>query len=110
VKLDYELNDPADPQSIYTRSDHYSYAAKGIPVIFYTTGLHRDYHYLTDEVDRIEFDKLAKITRLIYATGQRLANLERPPVRDNRGPRVGKGTGGPITERGPAVPAPRRQD
>ena len=38
MKLDYELNDPADPESIYTRSDHYSYAAKGIPIIFYTTG------------------------------------------------------------------------
>ena len=41
LKLDYELNDPADPESIYTRSDHYSYASKGIPIIFYTTGLHR---------------------------------------------------------------------
>ena len=49
MKLDYELNDPADPESIYTRSDHYSYAAKGIPIIFYTTGLHKDYHQVTDE-------------------------------------------------------------
>jgi Zn-dependent M28 family amino/carboxypeptidase len=96
MRLDYELNDPADPQSLYTRSDHYSYAAKGIPVIFYTTGLHRDYHYLTDEVDRIEWDKLTRVTRLIYATGQRLANLERAPVRDNKGPRVGKGSSGKI--------------
>jgi hypothetical protein len=96
MKLDYEMNDPADPQSIYTRSDHYSYAAKGIPIIFYTTGLHRDYHYLTDEVDKIEWDKLARVTQLIYTTGQRLANLERPPERDNRGPRVGRGTGGRI--------------
>ena len=52
MKLDYEMNDPADPESIYTRSDHYSYAAKGIPIIFYTTGLHKDYHYVTDEVSR----------------------------------------------------------
>ena len=94
MTLDYELNDPADPQALYTRSDHYSYAAKGIPIIFYTTGLHRDYHFLTDEVDKIEWDKLARVTQLIYATGQRLANLERTPVRDNKGPRVGKGTGG----------------
>ncbi len=55
MKLDYEMNDPADPESIYTRSDHYSYAAKGIPIIFYTTGLHKDYHYLTDEVSKIDF-------------------------------------------------------
>jgi Peptidase family M28 len=44
LTLDYEMNDPADPQSIYTRSDHYSYASKGIPIIFYFTGLHPDYH------------------------------------------------------------------
>jgi hypothetical protein len=96
MTLDYELNDPADPQSIYTRSDHYSYAAKGIPVIFYTTGLHKDYHYLTDEVDKIEFEKMARVTQLIHATGERLANLEHPPARDNKGPRAGKGTTGEI--------------
>jgi hypothetical protein len=96
MKLDYELNDPADPQSLYTRSDHYSYAAKGIPVIFYTTGLHRDYHYLTDEIDKIEWDKLTHVTQLVYTTGQRLANLDRAPVRDNKGPRAGKGSVGKI--------------
>ena len=69
MKLDYEMNDPADPESIYTRSDHYSYASKGIPIIFYTTGLHRDYHYVTDEVGKIEFPKMAHIAQLVYATG-----------------------------------------
>ena len=93
MKLDYELNDPADPESIYTRSDHYSYASKGIPIIFYTTGLHRDYHYVTDEVDKIEFPKMAHIAQLVYATGQRVANLDHVPARDNKGPRVGKGRG-----------------
>ncbi len=96
MKLDYELNDPADPESIYTRSDHYSYASKGIPIVFYTTGLHRDYHYVTDEVDKIEWQKMARITELVYATGQRVANLDRAPARDNKGPRVGKGGGGKI--------------
>ena len=96
MTLDYELNDPADPESIYTRSDHYSYAAKGIPIIFYTTALHRDYHYVTDEVDKIEFEKLARITQLVYATGQRVANLDHAPLRDNKGPRVGKGSRGKI--------------
>ena len=96
MKLDYEMNDPADPESIYTRSDHYSYASKGIPIIFYTTGLHRDYHYLTDEVDRIDFPKMAHIAKLVYATGEKVANLDHAPVRDNKGPRVGKGTGGKI--------------
>jgi len=96
MKLDYEMNDPADPESIYTRSDHYSYASKGIPIVFYTTGLHRDYHYLTDEVSKIDFPKLAHITQLVYATGWRVANLDHFPVRDNKGPRKGKGAAGKI--------------
>ena len=96
MKLDYEMNDPADPESIYTRSDHYSYASKGIPIIFYTTGLHRDYHYLTDEVSKIDFPKLAHITQLVYATGWKVANLDHFPARDNKGPRKGKGATGKI--------------
>ena len=96
MKLDYEFNDPADPESIYTRSDHYSYASKGIPIIFYTTGLHRDYHYLTDEVRKIEFPKMAHITQLVYTTGWKVANMDHFPVRDNKGPRKGKGAAGKI--------------
>jgi Zn-dependent M28 family amino/carboxypeptidase len=96
LTLDYEYNDVADTESLYTRSDHYSYASKGVPVIFYTTGLHRDYHYLTDEVDKIEFAKMARIAELVYATAMRVANLERAPARDFAGPRVGKGQTGPI--------------
>ena len=96
MKLDYELNDPADPESIYTRSDHYSYAAKGIPIIFYTTGLHKDYHRVTDSVEKIEFPKLARITQLVYATAVKVANLDHAPVRDNKGPRMGKGAAGKI--------------
>jgi hypothetical protein len=90
MRLDYEMNDPADPESIYTRSDHYSYAAKGIPIIFYTTGLHRDYHYVTDEISKINFPKLARITQLVYATATKVANLGHVPARDYQGARAGK--------------------
>lgn len=96
MKLDYEMNDPADPESIYTRSDHYSYASKGVPIIFYTTGLHRDYHYVTDEVSKIEFPKMAHIAQLVYSTGMKVANMDHFPVRDNKGPRKGKGATGKI--------------
>ncbi len=96
LDLNYDLNDPADPESIYTRSDHYSYAAKGVPIIFFTTGLHRDYHYVTDEVSKIDFAKLARVTGLVYATGLRVANLDHAPVRDNKGPRKGRGGHGRI--------------
>lgn len=96
MKLDYEMNDPADPESIYTRSDHYSYASKGIPIIFYTTGLHRDYHYVTDEVSKIEFPKMAHIAQLVYSTGMKVGNMDHVPARDNKGPRKGKGATGKI--------------
>ena len=96
MALDYEFNDPTDPESLYTRSDHYSYAAKGIPIIFYTTGLHKDYHYVTDEVSKIDFPKMAHITQLVYATGMKVANLDHVPARDNKGPRKGKGATGKI--------------
>ena len=96
LSLDYALNDPADPQSIYTRSDHFSYASKGIPIIFFFTGLHKDYHFVTDEVSKIEFPKLARVTQLVYATAQKVANLDHAPARDNAGPRAGKGFSGKL--------------
>jgi hypothetical protein len=92
LTLDYEMNDPADLEQVYYRSDHYSYAAKGIPVTFYTTGLHADYHANTDDVSKIAFDKMSRIVQLVYETGRRVANLDRAPARDNLGPRAGKAT------------------
>ena len=80
LTLDYEMNAQSDPEQIYYRSDHYSYAAKGIPIIFFTTGLHADYHTSTDEVSKILFDKLVRVTALVYETGVRLANLDHAPV------------------------------
>ena len=90
LTLNYEFNDPNDLEQLYYRSDHYSYAAKGIPIIFFTTGLHPDYHANTDEVSKIEFDKMTRITQMIFETGLRLANLDHAPVRDNKGPRAGR--------------------
>jgi hypothetical protein len=96
LHLDYEFNDPADPEQLYTRSDHYSYASHGIPVIFFTTGLHADYHANTDEVSKIEFDKMSRVGEFIYETGLRLANLDHAPARDRQGARMGA-TAAPAT-------------
>ena len=92
LTLDYEMNDPSDAEQVYYRSDHYSYAAKGIPIIFLTTGLHPDYHANTDDVSKIEFDKLTRVAQLVYETAVRLGNRDRAPLRDNQGARAGKGT------------------
>jgi hypothetical protein len=96
LKLDYEMNDPTDLEQVYYRSDHYSYAAKGVPIVFLTTGLHQDYHHNTDSVEKINFEKMARIGQYAYEIGVRTANLDHPPARDNRGPRLGKGSAGKL--------------
>jgi hypothetical protein len=92
LSLDYELNDSNDPENVYTRSDHYSYAQKGIPIAFFTTGLHPDYHRITDTVDKIIFPKMTRIAQLVYEVGFSIANSEKTLERDNKGPRTGFGS------------------
>jgi Zn-dependent M28 family amino/carboxypeptidase len=76
LNLDYYYNDPNNPERIYFRSDHWNYAKHGIPVIFYFDGEHVDYHKPTDTVDKIDFNKLTQVTRLVFETGWRIANLD----------------------------------
>jgi hypothetical protein len=75
-KLDYTYNDPKDPNRFYYRSDHYNFAKKGIPVVFYFTGVHEDYHRPGDDVEKIMFDKQAPIVKLVFHTAWDLANRE----------------------------------
>jgi hypothetical protein len=96
LNLDFEINDPADSDRIYFRSDHFSYAAKGIPIIFFFTGLHPDYHQVSDSVDKIHFQKMSNIVRLVYEIGGRVANLDHAPVRDFKGARTGVGSKGKL--------------
>ncbi len=74
LQLDYKYNDPSDNLRLYYRSDHYNFAKNNIPVIFYFTGLHEDYHKPTDTIDKIDFDKTAAIARLVFNTAWELAN------------------------------------
>jgi len=76
LHLDYYYNDPSNPERIYFRSDHWNYAKHGVPIIFYFDGTHVDYHRPTDTVDKIDFTKLTQITRLVFETGWRIANLD----------------------------------
>lgn len=68
LQLDYKYDDPADPNRFFFRSDHINYARKGIPIIFYFDGVHEDYHRPGDEPQKIDYDKLQKITRTVYMT------------------------------------------
>lgn len=75
-RFDYTYNDEGNRERLYYRSDHYNYAKHGIPVIFYFTGLHRDYHRTTDDPDKLDYEKMERISRLIFATAWRVANLD----------------------------------
>ena len=70
---------PTHPEQIYQRSDHFNYAQKGIPIVFFTSGLHEDYHKVTDEVAKIDFEKLSRVGDLLFRTGQALGNRASRP-------------------------------
>jgi hypothetical protein len=74
--IDYTYNDRKDPNQFYYRSDHYNFAKKGVPVVFYFSGVHRDYHKPTDDVDKINFDKIQKTVRLVFYTAWEIANRD----------------------------------
>lgn len=74
MKFNYRYDDPNDPERLFFRSDHFNYALKGIPIIFYTDGEHVDYHQPTDSIEKIDFAGMEKITRTIFALGWDLAN------------------------------------
>ncbi|MEK7819405.1 MAG: M28 family peptidase [Bacteroidota bacterium] len=77
--LDYKYNDDNDPNQFYRRSDHYNFAKKNIPVIFFFNGTHVDYHQSTDDIDKIDFDALQKRTELVYTTILEIANATSKP-------------------------------
>jgi len=74
MELDYKFNDPNDRQQIYYRSDHYNFARKGVPIIFYFDGIHADYHRATDTPDKINYELLTKRARFVFHTAWEMAN------------------------------------
>ena len=82
MELDRRFNDPKDQNRFYYRSDHYNFAAKGVPVIFYFNGTHKDYHRPTDTVEKINFDLMEKRVRLIFETAWEMATREDMLKRD----------------------------
>ena len=76
LNLDYKYNLKGDPNKYYYRSDHYNFAVKGVPVIFFFNGEHEDYHKSSDTADKINYSLLEKRTKLIFTTAWYLANSE----------------------------------
>lgn len=74
MNLDRKYNDPKDPNRFYYRSDHYNFAEKGVPIIFYFNGVHADYHRPTDTPDKINYPLMAKRAQLVFYTAWEMAN------------------------------------
>ena len=74
LTYDTKYDDPKDPNRFFYRSDHYNYARKGIPIIFFFDGVHEDYHRAGDHADKIDYEKMEKVTRTIYMTLWEIAN------------------------------------
>jgi Zn-dependent M28 family amino/carboxypeptidase len=86
LNFDYSMDANGHPQNIYCRSDHWSYARWGIPIVFFTTGGHRDYHQLTDEPQYIDYDRMAQVSTLVYRSAIRIADLDHRIVVDKAKP------------------------
>lgn len=83
-KVDFSWDDAKHPENWYFRSDHLPYAQAGIPSIFFTTLLHKDYHTPKDEPNRIDIVKLAKMSKWMYATGWLVSQTPQKPELDKK--------------------------
>jgi Zn-dependent M28 family amino/carboxypeptidase len=77
--IDRTFDSPTHPERYYFRSDHYNYAQKGIPILFVSTGFHEDYHKVSDEASKIDYDKMSRIASLLVEFGTALGNRESRP-------------------------------
>ncbi len=79
----YHYNDREHPQRYFYRSDHINFARKDIPVLFYSTGTHNDYHTVSDVEERIDYDKFLKMSRFSFKVGYNVAQYKGPIEVDN---------------------------
>ncbi|NUQ93011.1 MAG: M28 family peptidase [Gemmatimonadaceae bacterium] len=86
VTCDYSMDANGHPMTIYCRSDHYEYARYGIPITFFTTGGHSDYHQVTDEPDHIDYDHMARVANLVEDVALHVADLDHRVVVDQPKP------------------------
>ena len=84
LKFNYKYDAPDDTERLFYRSDHYNYAKKGIPIIFYFDGVHEDYHQPGDSPDKIDYNKMEQVARTVFLTGWELANMPNRPLVDKK--------------------------
>ena len=84
--FDYSIDADGHPANIYCRSDHYEYARYGIPITFFTTGLHSDYHQVTDEPEYIDYEHMARVANLVEDVALQVADLDHRVLVDHPKP------------------------
>jgi hypothetical protein len=84
--FDYGMDANGHPMNIYCRSDHYEYARYGIPIVFFTTGGHSDYHQVTDEPQYIDYPHMARVAQLVANSALAVGNLDHRVVVDKPKP------------------------
>lgn len=80
LDLNERYNSIDDPNQFYRRSDHWNFGKHDIPFIFFFTGTHEDYHGVDDEPEKIEYERMARIARVIFGTAWQVANQDTRPV------------------------------
>lgn len=73
------IDDPWPQENFYVRSDHYNFARRGIPVLFFFNGTHKDYHQPSDSPEKIDAEKQTRIVKLVYWLGQAIGNADARP-------------------------------
>jgi hypothetical protein len=80
IRYNYHYDEPNDPERLFYRSDHFNYARKGIPIIFFFDGVHEDYHKPTDSPDKIDYQKMQTVARTVFILASELANAPTRPT------------------------------
>ncbi|MCF7903263.1 MAG: M28 family peptidase, partial [Candidatus Marinimicrobia bacterium] len=79
MRLDFRYNTTDDPNRFYYRSDHYNFAKNNVPSVFYFSGIHEDYHKPTDTMEKLDFGKMERVTRMIYRLTHTLNMTKKRP-------------------------------
>lgn len=83
IDIDYSLSGRDNPLQLYSRSDHYNFAKKDIPILFFSTGLHTDYHKPGDVAEKLDYEKMELIAKMVYEIGYTISNRKTRLVVDN---------------------------
>jgi hypothetical protein len=80
LRIERRWDDPDDPDRAFELGDHYKYVKRTIPTIFFSTGYNADYHTVSDEPQKIEYDQMARAAELMLEAGFAVANRSSRPT------------------------------